>query len=210
MRTKLAVTAIAALSALSAAPAAAVTTFLTNFDTQTFANGSHTVGSIEGWTGGPLGIEVQTGGVFGTAKSGANLVELDTSGNSSMTRAIDAGIYTLSFAYSARPGAAIGTTGISIYLGNTLLRTVSGTGLNRNGTAKANTSWLTFTATFTAAQASQLTFSAVGASDGLGGYLDNISLTGSPLPAVPEPGEWAMLAAGLGVIGAVARRRRSL
>ncbi|MFW2457801.1 PEP-CTERM sorting domain-containing protein [Methyloversatilis discipulorum] len=36
--------------------------------------------------------------------------------------------------------------------------------------------------------------------------IDNISLTVS---AVPEPGTWAMLAAGLGVIGALRRRRKA-
>jgi PEP-CTERM motif len=36
--------------------------------------------------------------------------------------------------------------------------------------------------------------------------IDNISVEVS---AVPEPGEWAMMLAGLGVVGAIARRRRS-
>ena len=37
------------------------------------------------------------------------------------------------------------------------------------------------------------------------GYLDNVILT-----AVPEPGEWALLLAGLGFVGCVARARRRL
>ena len=207
MRTKLAAIALLSVPAVSASPAAAVTNFITNFDTVTFANGSHIVTSIEGWTGGTNGIEVQTGGVFGAPKSGANLVELDTTANSSMFRTVDAGIYTLTYRYSARPGAALATNGIGLYIGNTLLKTVASSGLVGN-TPKTNTSWLTFTTTFTAQQASTLTFAALGASDGKGGYLDNIQLVGTALP-VPEPGEWAMMLAGLGVVGFVASRRRS-
>lgn len=204
MRTKLAATAFLAFGAAS--PAAAVTTFITNFDSVTFANGTHVVSSIEGWQGGALGIEVQTGGVFGAPKSPGNLVELDTTGNSSMFRTIDAGIYTLTYRYSARPGAALATNGVGLYLNNTVLRTMASSGMI-GATPKANTSWLTFTTTFTAQQASTLTFAAIGTSDGLGGYLDNISLVGTALP-VPEAGEWAMLLAGMGVVGFVGTRRR--
>ncbi|MDR2015859.1 MAG: FxDxF family PEP-CTERM protein [Azoarcus sp.] len=46
---------------------------------------------------------------------------------------------------------------------------------------------------------------AVDANSGWGAY--DLSLTGGPL-AVPEPAEYAMLLAGLGVVGMVARRRR--
>lgn len=204
MRTKLAAAVLVAMGAAS--PSAAVTTFITNFDSQTFANGTQVVSSIEGWQGGALGIEVQTGGVFGAPKSPGNLVELDTTGNSSMFRTIDAGIYTLTYRYSARPGAVIATNGIGLYVGDALLRTMASSGLIGN-TPKANTSWLTFTTTFTAQQATTLTFAALGTSDGLGGYLDNISLVGTALP-VPEAGEWAMLLAGMGVVGFIGTRRR--
>jgi len=37
---------------------------------------------------------------------------------------------------------------------------------------------------------------------------DNFWFRGSPIPTVPEPETWAMLLAGLGVTGALARRRR--
>ncbi|OSZ69289.1 hypothetical protein CAP39_10625 [Sphingomonas sp. IBVSS1] len=38
----------------------------------------------------------------------------------------------------------------------------------------------------------------------------NYNVAFSPMPAVPEPASWAMMIAGFGLIGAVARRRRLL
>ena len=49
-----------------------------------------------------------------------------------------------------------------------------------------------------------LSFSAQGTSDSYGGSIDNISVTS----AVPEPESYVMLLAGMGLIGAVARRRQ--
>jgi hypothetical protein len=208
MNKKLVMSAVVMAGAMASAPAAAVTNFSSNFDGVTFANGIQTVASIDGWTAtGPLGIQVHTGGVGGASKSGANYVELDTTANSAMSRAIDAGLYTLTFSYSAQPGTTAATNGIGLYLGNTLIRGVSASGLDRFGNAKANTSWLTFTSTFTAQQGETLSFRALGTSDGLGGYLDSVSLVGTALP-IPEPGEWAMMAAGLGVVGFAASRRK--
>ena len=42
-------------------------------------------------------------------------------------------------------------------------------------------------------------------SDQQGPIIDNVTLTVTP---VPEPGEWAMMLAGLGIVGLIARRRR--
>jgi PEP-CTERM motif len=53
-------------------------------------------------------------------------------------------------------------------------------------------------------------FFAGGLADGVAGAtIDNIRLTQDVISAVPEPGEWAMLLAGLGVVGAIARRRKA-
>ena len=47
------------------------------------------------------------------------------------------------------------------------------------------------------------------------GYLDanygevTLNLTGKVVAAVPEPAEWAMMLAGLGLVGAIAKRRRA-
>lgn len=194
---------LAVIAALGmAGPAMAATSFTSDFDQiATGPSGWATFASADGWTGGPNGIEIQSNGVAGAPHSGINLVELDTSANSAMSRTIDAGVYTLSFAYSARPGTAAATNGIGIYLGDTLLGTYAS-----NGSARSDTSWLEATLSFTAGTANTLTFAALGASDGLGGYLDTIALDGAALP-VSEPGEWAMIAAGLGVAAFAARRR---
>lgn len=203
MRTGLLMTAALLGGALGAAPAAAVTNFTTNFDSFTLgAPGWGTFSMVEGWTGGPLGIEIQSNGIAGSPDTGTNLIELDTSANSSMFRTIDSGIYSLSFSYSARPGVAAASNRIGVYLDSLLLGTFSG-----NGTGKSGTNWLSVSLDFTAATAGVLSFAALGTSDGLGGYLDSVSLAGSALP-VPEPTQWAMLMAGLGVVGFVGMRRR--
>ncbi len=49
----------------------------------------------------------------------------------------------------------------------------------------------------------RLSFYALGVADTYGGSLDNVVVT-----SVPEPETFAMLLAGLGLMGAVARRRK--
>lgn len=186
-----------------AAPASAVTNFTSTFDGIVVVGDEDIVGTIDGWTGGPNGIRVRTGTTFGEAYSPLNFVELDTTQNSSMSRTIDAGIYTLTYLYSPRPGNAEGSNGIEVYLGG-----VFGDGLTGDGVDLEGSDWSEITYSFTVYAPTLLTFAAAGVSDTMGGYLDNVELVGTALP-VPEASEWAMLVAGLGVVGAVARRRRS-
>ena len=187
---------------LSAAPAAAVSNFYTDFDSIEINGTTEILPSIEGWTGGPGGIRVQTGGIFGDPYSPANLVELDTGANSFMERTIDPGLYSLIFAYSPRPGNTEDSNGIGVYFNGELLT------VTQSGENLTNTDWTDIYINFTAASSGTLRFAALGTGDSMGGYLDDIELTGTALP-VPEPGEWAMLLAGLGVAGLAARRRRA-
>ncbi|WP_372785353.1 PEPxxWA-CTERM sorting domain-containing protein [Phenylobacterium sp.] len=192
----------AALMAI-ALPASAATVFFSDFNDVAVADhGYTTVSSVDGWTGGANGIELQDN-VAGSPVSGLlndNFVELDSTANSSMFRTIDAGTYDLSFLYSARPGIAQGSNGISVYLNGVLLNPPG----NLDVAGGSDTQWTTQTAHFTATANSVLSFAATGTSDSLGGYLDNIQLS----TAVPEPTSWAMMIVGFFGLGATLRRAR--
>ena len=77
---------------------------------------------------------------------------------------------------------------------------------NSKGKSFSNMGWVTEGFSFTATSAtSTLYFQGNNINAGGGAALDNVSVTA----AVPEPSTYAMLAAGLGLIGMVARRRRA-
>lgn len=181
---------------LAATPAQAVTTFFTNFDSIAVPNGGYIiVPTAEGWTAtAGAGIEIQNHAA-GEPFSETNLVELDSDNNSTMARTIDPGSYTLTFYYSARPGIAAASNGIDVLINGVSIFNISGDG-------GVGTNWMLQTVTFGVNATSTLSFAAIGTSDSLGGYLDDIGLTG-----VPEPASWAMMIAGFGVVGGAMRRR---
>ena len=192
-------------AAIAATPASAALVFTSTFENVpggptngTFAN----VLTADGWTAADAShpIELQNHVAGNPAPTGGNVfVELDSSQNSSMSRVIEAGTYQLSFLYSPRPGVDANSNGISVFLNDVLLDppgTVTGTGGNQ-------TSWSTITSGFFTVEApTTLKFAAVGTSNSLGGYVDNITLN-----AVPEPATWAMMIAGFGLVGGAMRRR---
>src|SRR5688572_4346534 len=98
MRNRIIAAVLLASSMFAASPAAAVTTFSNNWDSVDFVSGPGftILPSYEGWNsiaGG--GIEVQYNNVAGAPFSGENLVELDSTSNSTMERFIDPGAYLL-------------------------------------------------------------------------------------------------------------------
>lgn len=157
--------------------------------------------NLAGWTGGPGGIELRNN-VAGIAQHGNNYVELDTTTNSSMSQSFTGGgLYELSFWYSAREGIPAGSNGLDFSFGSL-------TGHVLYGVAGATSGhlWQHYTGlvTLSGSELTTLKFSAAESSDKLGGSLDNISVT-----AVPEPETYAMLLAGLGLMGTIARLRKN-
>lgn len=159
-----------------------------SFENPAIANHSWTIpSSIAGaWTS-THGIEIQRNAA-GTAYDGYNLVELDTTLNSAMSQTITTTIgqlYDLSFAYSARPGQPDTTTAITASFTDGLNVT-----LKASGIGKSDTVWTVYHYLVHGTGHDTLTFTAGGASDSMGGYLDDVRMT-----AVPEPS--TLIAGGL-------------
>jgi hypothetical protein len=175
-----------------------------SFEANLQAEGTYTIyPNLTNWTGGTYGIELRNSR-SGEAQHGQNFVELDTTYNSSMSQSIDIaspGSYLLSFWYMARPDN--GTRQNDTNELEWSFGTMDGEVLQSWKDPSAS-GWTQFTKTFNFTKKSsvKLEFEAGGKSDSYGGSIDNISVT-----AVPEPETYAMLLAGLGLMGTIARRR---
>jgi hypothetical protein len=116
-----------------------------------------------------------------------------------------AGTYEFSFWFAARPdnNAAMHPNTDSL---GWQVDGASGSVL-KSWKAASATTWQQYTQTFTfaAPKAVTLAFFAEGKSDSYGGSIDNVSFTN--ITPVPEPETYAMLLAGLGLMGTIARRR---
>jgi hypothetical protein len=181
---------------------AANANLLTNgsFESETQASGTWSIyPNLTGWTGGPGGIELRNN-VAGAAYDGVNYVELDTTTNSLAYQGVTGvGSYVLSFAYSAREGVSAASNGIEVFWNGLSQGVFTGSGIGQSGN-----NWEIKTLNLTGIGSNTLSFNAVGTSDSYGGSLDAVSLTA----AIPEPGTYALMLAGLGAIGFIARRRR--
>ena len=195
---KLLIAAVTAAAAVS--PATAAVVLFSNFDSITspdFATQGYTIiPTADGWTSSTNGIEIQNNGVAGAPNSNPNLVELDTTTNSSMFYALAAGRYSVSYFYSPRPGVGADSNGIALSIGAMTLDSITAAG---GGSTNFGLRTVDFTTT-----GGNLTFSAFGISDGLGGYLDDITVS-----TIPEPATWGLMLVGFGFVGYAARRRRT-
>lgn len=176
-----------------------------SFEAPPIPNPSYSIfTSIPGWTtsSGP-GIELQNN-VAGSPFDGSQFVELDSSANSAMYQDLATEVgqaYNLSFAYSPRPGVGLDSNGISVSWGGAPITTLA-----LSGSGLSNTAWQVYSFYLTATSAvTRLGFAATGTSDGLGGYIDAVSVA-----ATPEPSTLASFgAAGMaGLAFRIGKRRR--
>jgi hypothetical protein len=214
MRSKAPLAAAFAAAVAIASPSAwALTSFVEGFESpsigsdpyQTFGSGS----SFNGWSVSGHSVDIVSNNWQPTisAYQGTQFVDLagDLPGAISRQLQLDAGLYQLSFAYRGNTfdGAPAGDTYMAIV--------ISGVGPEVPLLVSAPASqhgWLTTTIDFTATEpVTLLSFSSlIAGQTGNGGMLiDAVQIT-----PVPEAHEWAMMLAGLGVIGTVAGRRRRL
>ncbi|MCY2983755.1 MAG: Ig-like domain-containing protein, partial [Planctomycetota bacterium] len=147
-----------------------------SFETNLTANRTWNVfDSIDGWrTASGSGIEIQEG-VAGTAADGSSLVELDSRGNSAIqqTVATESGQkYEISVQYSPRPGVPASSNGVEVWWNGNKIDTIVGEGVGLR-----DTQWrtLSYQVDGNSTQGA-LEFRAIGTSDSLGGYVDNIQM----------------------------------
>ena len=168
---------------------------------QTQANGTWSIYSaIAGWTttAGP-GIEVRNN-VAGTASEGFNYVELDSTGNTTMSQTLTTSAgsyYALTFDYSGRAGVAAASNGIEVLWNNVV---VNLNPITASGIGQGNHVWTGYSFGVYGSGSDVLSFRSVGTSDSLGGSLDNVRV-------VSEPG--VLAAFGLGLLALGWTRRRS-
>lgn len=149
-----------------------------SFETPSLPFGSWGVfGSISGWTRSfGSGIEIENNAVT-AASEGSQLVELDSIRNSGMYQDIATngdGWFTLSFDYSPRPGVSAASNPIGVWWDGVRIATLTGNVAD----------WGTHTYQVKGSDSNAMTrleFKAGGISDGLGGFLDNVSVKAVPL-----------------------------
>jgi len=135
----------------------------------------HTFVSLPGWNlaQGPA-IEIQNN-VAGSPYAGRQFVELDSSSRSSIFQDISTQPerrYRLSLAFSPRPGTPLSDNILEIYWNGQYLDSVA-----RPGDGLSDTQWTVLSYTVTATRwSTRLELRDAGVSNGLGSYVDEVSL----------------------------------
>jgi hypothetical protein len=148
---------------------------------------------------------VPTGRSWGDAAQGTYFLDLNGYGKGSISQSFKTTkgqLYDLSFYVWRNPGGADPATGFfDITSGDKNL--LKDTFIS---VSKAQQGWVKYDVTFTGnGKNDTLTFQSTVRGNSGGLTLDNVSIA-----AVPEPGEWALMLAGLGMMGFIVRRRQSL
>ncbi len=162
------------------------------FDGYTIVNAG--TSGITGWTVGGASVDLIKGG-YG-AITGTSVDMLGTPGPGSLTQSFGTASgqqYLLSFDLSSNGGGGGGSGLLGVSLNG-------GAAVDFNGSTNFTSHTLNFTGT---GNPFALTFTSA-ASGYSGAVLDNVSVT-----AVPEPETYALMLTGLGLMGAIARRRKS-
>ena len=127
------------------------------------------------WTVTGDSLEIQRG-ILGGASDGSQHAELDAQGSVTISQTLNTvsgQAYEISFDYKARPNTASNTNGMNV--------TWNGVDIAPNLTLAKT--WQTYTVNATGTGSDTISFADAGTSDGIGTFLDNVSVmrTGSPL-----------------------------
>lgn len=207
---------LAAVAALHAAPALAVDPTVLLNDNFNAEHGGVGAAEYSGFANfSAANVDLLAPGYFfnlcQAAGGSTACLDMEGSGNGSLTTKtayeLSAGAVTIQFDLAGDQrgrGNNTVTASLTSIFGDVLFSEVFN--------LAANASFTTIVRSFDLADAAtaRLSFLSGGPADSFGLLLDNVVLSagGTPtIPAVPEPSTWAVLASGLCLIGAIARRR---
>jgi hypothetical protein len=167
-----------------------------SFEDPNLNGGWSTFSTIPGWYAASGVIEIGGAGVYGvTGQAGTNVLELDSTGNSTIAQdlTLSGQAYSLSFDFARRDGTTAETNKFDVLWNGNVIASItpdsthfSSASYTVSGLSGVNT----------------LAFRGTGTSDSYGGMIDKVNVQ-----AVPEP--TSMAALGAGVLGLLRRRRKA-